>query len=224
MLELKNLQLGYGKKTINRSLNIVFQPKYFHSILGRNGSGKSTLIKTIARLIPALKGEILYQSKPLNMWNTDEFTKKIGFVFTNYSTEQEIKVYDFISYGRAPYTNWKHDLKTIDKEIIAKTIEKTSISKLIDKNITELSDGQKQRVLIARALVQDTECLILDEPTSFLDFYEKKRIFNLLKKISEEKTVIISTHEWDYAFEYSDKILLFNQEDYVFDFPKNISK
>ena len=216
VLSVHNLTIGYTSKqgTNEISTGITFDiPKgELIGVIGKNGIGKSTFLRTIAGIQPKLKGEVYLNDKRLESYSTKELAKHIGVVLTERLPDSNLTVYELISLGRHPYTNWIGNLSTLDKEIIEKAIEHTQIEHLIHKKYFELSDGQLQKVLIARAIAQDTDIIILDEPTAHLDVHHTAETFNMLKTLSNtfNKTIFVSTHEVNLALELSDTIFAFS--------------
>jgi iron complex transport system ATP-binding protein len=172
--------------------------------------GKSTLIKTIMGQIPVLKGEITLTGKPISNFNSKLLAKKIAVVLTDKNSLGNLTVYQLVSLGRIPHTSWLGNLSTQDHEVVERALAATSTSYLKDKVLSELSDGQLQKVMIARALVQDGEVLILDEPTAHLDLINRFEIMHLLRSIAQEegKAVLVVTHDLDIAIETADEFWL----------------
>lgn len=181
------------------------------TVLGKNGIGKSTLLRTIAKVQAPLNGTIFINNKNLEFCTHQELATSLSMVLTERLPESQLTVFEIVALGRQPYTNWIDKLSDIDLEKINWAINETEIYQLRNKRFYELSDGQLQRVLIARALAQDTEIIILDEPTAHLDLHHTIKIFSLLKKLTEKtlKTIIMSSHEVNLSIKFADKIILF---------------
>jgi iron complex transport system ATP-binding protein len=199
----ENLVVGYSSKA---STNILFegidlslQAGKLTCFMGPNGIGKSTLIRTIARLQKPLGGEI---SK------LDE--KKIALVLTDKITATHMTVYDLVSYGRYPHLGWEISFTDQDKKIVEQSINEVHIESLVDKKLDELSDGQLQLAMIARALAQETPILLLDEPTAHLDLNNRVEIMKLLLNLARKKNkaIVVATHELDLALQMADMIWL----------------
>jgi iron complex transport system ATP-binding protein len=186
--------------------------------LGKNGIGKSTLLRTLSKVQKPISGAIYFEGKELNTYAENELSKKLSLVLTERLPESQLTVFELISLGRQPYTNWIDTLSKTDLKKINIAIEQTEISHLKDKRFYELSDGQLQRVLIARALAQDTAVIILDEPTAHLDMHQTINIFSLLQKLVQQtkKTIIISSHEINLALQLSDEIILLTEDNIQF--------
>jgi iron complex transport system ATP-binding protein len=190
-------------------------------LVGANGIGKSTLLRTLAKIQPALSGEILLQQKPLLSYSNGALAKEISLVLTEQIPSKNLTVSELIALGRQPYTNWIGNLTKNDHEIIENALQKTNIGELKHQKCYTLSDGQLQKVMIARALAQDTSMIILDEPTTHLDMYHKAYVLNLLKKLAHEtqKTMLFSTHEIDLAIQLCDEMIVMNTSSVFFGTP-----
>lgn len=183
------------------------------SILGKNGIGKSTLLRTLSKVQKPISGTVYFDEKNLENYTESQLSKKLSLVLTERLPESQLTVFEIIALGRQPYTNWIDKLSKKDIEKINIAISQTEITHLKNNRFYELSDGQLQRVLIARALAQDTEIIILDEPTAHLDLHQTIAIFSLLKKLVKEtgKTIIISSHQVNLALKLSDKIIVLTE-------------
>lgn len=180
------------------------------AIIGVNGIGKSTLLRTIGKVQPRLSGEILMKGKPLNTYQTLELASIVSIVLTEPIASKNLSVLELVALGRQPYTNWIGKLTQNDKSKISEALKVLELAELQQKKCYELSDGQLQRALIARALAQETTIMLLDEPTSHLDLYHKVQILKLLKSIAHETqtTVLFTSHEIEMAIQLCDKILI----------------
>ncbi|WP_339881963.1 ABC transporter ATP-binding protein [Polaribacter vadi] len=183
------------------------------AVLGKNGIGKSTLLRTIAKVQNPLHGDIFINQKNIEKYSNKDLSTVLSLVLTERLPESQMTVFELVALGRQPYTNWIDSLSETDLEKINWAIEQTEINHLKDKFFYELSDGQLQRVLIARALAQDTDIIILDEPTAHLDLHHTIKIFSLLKKLVSEtsKTIMLSTHEVNFAIQFANEIVLFTE-------------
>lgn len=181
-------------------------------ILGENGSGKSTLLKCLSGLLTAKSGEIFFKGKNTKDWNKKEQSKNLAFVSTHNHYSSLHTVEDFVAFGRYPFTNWLGKMQEEDVRLINKMIQECDLEHLKEKNMDSLSDGERQKAIIARALTQNTPLLILDEPTTHLDVKNSLSIFQLLKKQAKEKNkaIVFSTHQLDWAIEISDKVWIVN--------------
>lgn len=219
VLKTENLTIGYQQKKsqtiVVKNLNISLQKGKFIALLGKNGIGKSTLLRTISKVQVPLSGNIFINNKNLKDYDNKALATCLSLVLTERLPESQLTVFELIALGRQPYTNWVDTLSTTDLSKINWAITQTEITHLKDKRFYELSDGQLQRVLIARALAQDTEIIILDEPTAHLDMHHTYKIFQLLKKLVETttKTIIISTHQINLALEIVDELIIMNSNE-----------
>ncbi|MDR2040060.1 MAG: ABC transporter ATP-binding protein [Bacteroidales bacterium] len=209
-LKLENLSVGYSKKTILADINLSADWGELIAIIGRNGIGKSTLMRTLARLQPELSGEILLAGKPLNIYTRNELAEKMSIVSTESPSVSHLTVRQLVAFGRFPYTNWIGKLTEKDISVINESMQLVGISHLADKNIYEISDGEKQRAMIARTLAQDTDLILLDEPTAFLDMPNKYEVIQLMHQLTRKKgkTIIFSTHDLNIAIHEADKFWL----------------
>lgn len=167
------------------------------ALVGRNGSGKSTFLNAILQSNPVLKGKFSLNNKDLNDWSATELSKAISVVYTKPSVFGNMTVFDVVKLGRLPYANALGFIKKEDNVLVENAIDTLKIKNLAQKQFVVLSDGEKQLVMIARALAQDTPMMILDEPTAFLDVVNRQDIIKLLKEISLQfnKTILFSTHD-----------------------------
>ncbi len=189
---VKEIEIGYEKPLLNRPVNIEINSGKLIALIGKNGSGKSTLLKTLSGILKPLKGQLYIDEILLN--NPKIFSQNISIVL-NEKPLHSLGVDEVLSMGRIPYTNILQTLKTNDLEIINNIVNTLNISHLLNKKINQISDGERQIIMIARALIQDTPVLLLDEPTTHLDLENKARLLKLLKEISKNKIVIFSTHD-----------------------------
>ncbi len=191
------------------------------AIVGINGIGKSTLLRTLGNVQPKLSGNITLNKIPLENYSIQELASEISVVLTEPIATKNLTVLELISLGRQPYTNWIGTLTEEDREKISLAVEMLQIEELKSKKCYELSDGQLQRVMIARALAQDTQLILLDEPTTHLDLYHKVKILKLLKSIAHKtnKTILFTTHEIEIAIQLCDKMLILESRQSTFGSP-----
>ena len=190
ILKTENLTIGYQSKKaqniVASDINLSIEKGKLITVLGKNGIGKSTLLRTISKVQKPLEGNIFINQKNIEKLTNKELSTALSLVLTESLPESQITVFELVALGRQPYTNWIDTLSKTDLEKINWAIEQTEIEHLKEKFFYELSDGQLQRVLIARALAQDTDLIILDEPTAHLDLHHTIKIFSLLKKLVAE--------------------------------------
>jgi iron complex transport system ATP-binding protein len=218
LLKIHNLDIGYKKASktyhVQTDLNLSLNEGELICLIGPNGVGKSTLLKTLARIIPELKGEILIQDKNLKSLNQRDFSQNIGVVLTEHIDVPQMKAMDIISMGRYPYTGFWGKLNRGDLAIIETVAKQVGISDLLNRSFDELSDGEKQKVMIAKVLAQETPLMLLDEPTAFLDFPTKSSLLIMLRKLAREQNIgiILSTHDIELALKTADQIWLFPEQ------------
>lgn len=218
VLKTENLTIGYQSKKaqtiVASNIDIAIEKGKLVTILGKNGIGKSTLLRTISKVQEPLNGSVFINKKNIKSYANKELSSALSLVLTERLPESQITVFELVALGRQPYTNWIDKLSDLDLEKIHWAIEQTEIQHLKEKFFYELSDGQLQRVLIARALAQDTDIIILDEPTAHLDLHHTIKIFSLLKKLVDEtsKTILMSSHEVNLCIQFANEIILFTDD------------
>ncbi|NVK52645.1 MAG: ABC transporter ATP-binding protein [Flavobacteriaceae bacterium] len=214
IIKTKDLSIGYQQKKqqliVAKNINITINQATFTALIGKNGVGKSTLLRTLTKVQQPLSGNVYLKNKSISAYSHKELATELSLVLTDGLPESQLTVFELIALGRQPYTNWIDKLQANDISKINWAIEQTEITHLKDKKFYELSDGQLQRVMIARALAQDTEIIILDEPTAHLDMHHTYKIFLLLKKLvaTTGKTILISTHQINLALELVDELIV----------------
>lgn len=213
MIRLDSLTLGYGQGVLLDKVSADLNGGGLIALLGRNGSGKSTLLRTIAGLGKIKGGNILIDGKVLACLKSDELARTVSFVTTEKIRIPNLKCRDIVALGRAPYTNWIGRLQARDEEIVDGALELLGMSEYADRTMDQMSDGECQRIMIARALAQDTPVILLDEPTSFLDLPNRYELGILLRDLAhrQNKCVFFSTHELDIALTLCDSIALIDQ-------------
>lgn len=215
-LEGKGLTLGYFhqkvKKEILTGLDFQLSTGELTCLLGPNGVGKSTLIKAILGQIKPWNGEILIENQPIENFGVEELAKRISVVLTDPVFPGNMTVGQLVALGRTPHTGWSGKLNSTDREIVEKALSDTKIIYLRDERLSEISDGQRQKAMIARALAQDGKLMILDEPTAHLDLVNRFEIMELLREIAVQKgkAVLVVTHDLDIAIETADRFWLLN--------------
>ena len=214
ILSVEALKIGFQRRNekydLLPPLNACAHNGDLIAVIGRNGIGKSTLLRTIAGLQPALGGNILFNGKSISDYSRLQLAKEVGYISTEVVKVSNMTVYDLVSLGRYPHTNWIGKIDSYNHEKITDALESTSVSCFSNRFISELSDGERQRAMIARLLAQDTGIMVMDEPTAFLDTGSKYEILHLLGQLAhkKEKTIIYSTHDLQMAIRQSDKIWL----------------
>lgn len=228
ILSTSNLSIGYASKkeqiVIAENLNLDLQAGKLVALIGANGIGKSTLLRTLCGIQKPLSGTILLNDKDIQKYESLALAQNLSLVLTDKLPPSNLTVFELVALGRQPYTNWLGKLSDADLEKVNLAMELTQIEHLSDKKHHEISDGQLQKVLIARALAQDTPLIILDEPTTHLDLLHKVSVFKLLKKLSEStnKCILFSTHDIDLAIQLSDEMIVMTENEVVKDQPCNL--
>ena len=210
MIRFENLTLGYGSRTLIDSLTGEIRRGHLTALVGRNGTGKSTLLRAIAQLGDIASGEIFIDGKELSRISPSEMASKVALVTTDKVRIANLRCRDVVALGRAPYTNWIGRMQEQDNEIVEQSLAAVGMSDYADKTMDRMSDGECQRIMIARALAQQTPIILLDEPTAFLDMPNRYELCTLLRGLAhrENKSILFSTHELDIALELCDSIAL----------------
>lgn len=221
VLYTKNLSIGYhtkkGNTVIAENLNLDLHEGKLITLIGANGIGKSTLLRTITGIQKPIQGEVFLNDKNINSFHLEELAQNLSVVLTEKLPPSNLTVYELVALGRQPYTNWIGKMAPEDIKKVINAIELTNIQEIIQKKHFEISDGQLQKVLVARALAQDTPLIILDEPTTHLDLHHKVSLFKLLKKLSATmgKCILFSTHDIDLAIQLSDEMIVMTKNNIV---------
>lgn len=219
VLSTHNLSIGYSKKknrtTVQSGLNLELLAGELVCLIGQNGCGKSTLLRTLAGLQKPLTGKVLVDNIEFDKYRIHEKARKLSLVLTDRVEIENASVSDIVRMGRQPYSNWWGSLSEEDYRIIDEAIEMVHLTHKSDSHLNELSDGERQRVMIAKALAQDTPLVLLDEPTAHLDLPNRVEIMLLLHRLAHRtgKAIIISTHELDMALQAADRIWLMTKTD-----------
>lgn len=228
ILSTTNLCIGYQTKgsttLIAEKLNLNFKEGKLIALIGANGIGKSTLLRTITGIQKPISGTVSLNKKNIQELDALTLAQNLSVVLTEKLPPSNLTVWELIALGRQPYTNWIGKLTDMDIAKVNEAIELTQIQHLVTKKHYEISDGQLQIVLIARALAQDTPLIILDEPTTHLDLLHKVVLFKLLKKLTQEtgKCILFSTHDIDLAIQLSDEMIIMTPENVIQDEPCNL--
>lgn len=214
MLEIQNLTLGYGKNILLRNISAQASPGELIAIAGRNGSGKSTLIRAMAGLQKPLAGRILTDGLDIGSLPRETAARKVSIVNTDRVRIPWLKCRDLVALGRAPWTGWTGRLSDRDEEAVSEALESTGMTDFAMRSMDSMSDGECQRIMIARALAQDTPLMVLDEPTAFLDLPGRHQITELLARLAAEKgkTVIFSTHDIGIALQRADRFWILDRD------------
>lgn len=213
-IEINNATIGYKSKIIASGINGSMKRGELVSLIGRNGCGKSTLLRTIAGFQPLLDGEILQEGRDIRKYSIQERARLLSIVMTNTKPVANMTVFELVAMGRSPYTGFWGKLSPADKEIITESLLMVGMEEYADRMVATLSDGERQKVLIAEAIAQKTPVIILDEPTSFLDYPSKMMTMKLLSKLAHDydKCVFVSTHDLEQALQYSDMVWFLDEQ------------
>ncbi|HFI2472369.1 TPA: ABC transporter ATP-binding protein [Streptococcus suis] len=208
-ISAKDLTVSYGKKSILSDLSIDFPTGKITSIIGANGCGKSTLLRALSRILPADKGTVYLDGKDMQQISTKEIAKRLALLPQVQENLDGICVYDLVSYGRFPHQNAFGRLTDLDREKIAWALTETQTMAFAHTPLQSLSGGQRQRVWIAMALAQDTDIILLDEPTTYLDMHHQLEVLELLQRLNSEngKTIVMVLHDLNHAARFSDYII-----------------
>jgi iron complex transport system ATP-binding protein len=218
VIEIKDLSIGYAikknTKVVAEHISSTIFSGELTCLLGANGIGKSTLLKTLTAFLRKLSGKVLIQRQEIEDYSEKELARLIGVVLTEKLEIKNMTVRALIGLGRSPYTGFWGTLTKEDEAIVDYAISLVKITNLAHRMIHTLSDGERQKVMIAKALAQETSIILLDEPTAFLDFPSKVEIMQLLHRLSREtnKTIFLSTHDLELALQIADKIWLMDNE------------
>jgi len=224
VLSTQNLCVGYPDLKVICNINIQVEKGKFICILGKNGSGKSTLVRTLAQLQDKLSGAIYLNEKNIQEYAIQELAKNYAIVLTERLPESLLQVIDIVKMGRHAHSNWLNQLTEKDQEKIDFAIKETHIEDLLYKQFSALSDGQKQRVMLAKAIAQDTDLIFLDEPTAHLDVHFQMESFLLLQTLAHkyQKTIVVATHEIGLATQLADELWLIDNQSIETGKPKDL--
>jgi iron complex transport system ATP-binding protein len=218
-LRLENLSIGYTEhhktiKTVMKGLNASLYSGQLTCLLGANGVGKSTLLKTLSAFQRPLSGQILLEGQSLSNYSTHQLSKLISIVLTEKPRVRNMTIAEMVGLGRSPYTGFWGRLSARDKKVVGDSLDLIGITALKDRFIQTLSDGERQKMMIAKALAQQTPIIFLDEPTAFLDFPSKVEMLLLLRRLAHEmdKTVFLSTHDFELVLQVADVLWLMDEK------------
>lgn len=214
MITLDHLCTGYDRKVVARDLNTRLPEGLLVSLLGRNGVGKSTLFKTLAGFQPALEGAAYIDDTDTASLSRSEMSRRVSIVLTERVDVPAMRVDDLVALGRVPHTGFWGSLSETDRQAVDQAMQTVGISHLSGRRVCSLSDGERQKALIAKAMAQDTPVVLLDEPTAYLDFQSKLELMRMLAVLAHDmgKTVLISTHDVELAIQCSDLLWLLSPE------------
>lgn len=220
MIELDKLTLGYGQRILLQTVSARIEGGQLVALLGRNGTGKSTLLRAVMGLETPLSGTIRLQGKAVDSSSPEQLARSISFVTTDKVRIANLRCKDVVALGRAPYTDWLGRLRPEDRQRVDSAMQLVGMTEYAEKTMDQMSDGECQRIMIARALAQDTPAILLDEPTAFLDLPNRYELCLLLKKLAQKegKCILFSTHDLDIALSLCDSIMLIDNP-YMYTLP-----
>lgn len=217
-INVVNLSTGYhnkkGATIITSNINATLYDGELTCLLGPNGAGKSTLMKTLTAFLPPVNGKVFVENKPLTKYVEADLAKVISVVLTEKLIINNMSVEELVGMGRSPYTGFWGHMNNYDRKIVTESINLVGVGSLRHRMVQTLSDGERQKVMIAKALAQETPIILLDEPTAFLDYPSKVEIMQLLQRLAREqsKTVFLSTHDLELALQIADKVWLIDKD------------
>nr|WP_311455462.1 ABC transporter ATP-binding protein [uncultured Prevotella sp.] len=210
VISLSQLSVGYSlSHPVISDINLELRSGQLACLIGENGIGKSTLLKTLTGFLPKLKGSLLLGNRDIESFSQRELARQVSIVLTQKPDVQNLTIEEIIGLGRSPYTGFFGRLRAKDRKVVDDAIATMGIEKLRGRMIQTLSDGERQKVMIAKALAQETPVILLDEPTAFLDFPSKAETFQSLQRMAHErdKLILLSTHDLELAVRFADSLL-----------------
>ena len=210
VINLSQLSVGYSlSHPVISDINLELRSGQLACLIGENGIGKSTLLKTLTGFLPKLKGSLLLGNRDIGSFSQRELARQVSIVLTQKPDVQNLTIEEIIGLGRSPYTGFFGRLRAEDRKVVDDAIATMGIENLRGRMIQTLSDGERQKVMIAKALAQETSIILLDEPTAFLDFPSKAETFQSLQRMAHErdKLILLSTHDLELAVRFADSLL-----------------
>ena len=210
IISLSQLSVGYTlSHPVISDIDLELKSGQLSCLIGENGIGKSTLLKTLTGFLPKLKGSVLFDNRDITSFSQRELARQVSIVLTHKPDVQNLIIEEIIGLGRSPYTGFIGRLRIDDRVVVNDAIATMGIEKLRGRMIQTLSDGERQKVMIAKALAQETPVILLDEPTAFLDFTSKAETFQSLQRMAHErdKLILLSTHDLELAVRFADSLL-----------------
>ncbi|MCD7829528.1 MAG: ABC transporter ATP-binding protein, partial [Clostridiales bacterium] len=207
--ETENLSVGYHGNILIHGINITLQKGQILTLIGPNGAGKSTILKSITRQLRSISGSVYVQGRAVHRWSARELASHLAVVLTDRVDPELMTCRELVALGRYPHTNAVGKLTAEDRRKVDEALALVGGEELAEQEFSTLSDGQKQRMLLARAICQDTEIIVLDEPTAYLDIRYKVELLDVLRRLAREKgtTILLSLHEIDLAYKVSDQLV-----------------
>ena len=229
ILRIASLTTGYGTRrhphSVAERLTATLSSGTFTALIGTNGAGKSTLLRTLAGLQPPLSGDIYWMDKSLTAYSRRELSHLLAVVLTTRVEGEGLTVQNVVEMGRMPYTTFEGRLTQNDHHIVEESMHLTGITEFSHRVLNSLSDGERQRVMIAKALAQQTPVILLDEPTAFLDFPSKVSLLRLLKRLATDhgKTILVSTHDLELTFQIAERLWLLSPDGLTEGSPRHLA-
>ena len=213
ILKATDLIIGYKGKAILPPINVTLEEGSLIALIGPNGSGKSTLFKTLIGNLKPIGGSVKLYDKDISSYSPKDKASMIGIVLTERPDDMFLKVFDVVATGRCPYTDFFGKIKKEDLNIVKESLEIVGIINLIDRYFNTLSDGEKQKVMIAKTLAQNTPIIFMDEPTAFIDYPSKIDLLSLMKRlaIEQKKTIVFSSHDLELLLRFTDDIWMISK-------------
>ncbi len=218
MLEARQLTIGYvvhgSSKIVQSEISLSLQPGQMVALIGPNGCGKSTLLRTLAALQEPLRGSVYIGKEPIHRQSLVQRAQQLSVVLTDRVEVPHLTVQMLVALGRNPYTGWAGTLSEEDRRIVQQSLQAVNLDSFACRPVSSLSDGERQRAMIARALAQDTPYILLDEPTAHLDIHNRVAIMLLLSRLAHtlKKGILLSTHELDLALQIADSLWLMRSQ------------
>lgn len=215
-LSVKNLQLAYQDKTIIHNLSLSLPKNQVIALLGPNGCGKSTLLKSLARLLKPKSGKVRFENQDIWDLNVKSYAQQLAFLPQQHIVPEGIKVRELVAYGRSPYLNLWGKLSEKDEQFVEQAMQATNTTELADRLASDISGGQQQRAFLAMTLAQDTDIVLLDEPTTYLDLHHQVELMTMMRNLQRQgKTVITVLHDLNQACRYCDHLVVLKQGELV---------
>lgn len=228
--DITDLTTGYGSRRrrveLLRGMTARLCRGELTCLIGVNGAGKSTLLRTLAGLQPALEGEVRLADKALRDYSALELARKVSVVLTDDVPEQNLTALELVAMGRMPYTGYWGGLREEDSEAVARALEMVGMSAMANRRIGEMSDGERQKLMIAKALAQDTDVILMDEPVAFLDFPSKVSVLRLMSRVAKEwkRSVLMSIHDLGLALQMADRLWILNGNEFIEGEPSQLAR
>lgn len=227
---IDGLATGYGKGrghvSLLRGMTAQLYRGELTCLIGVNGAGKSTLLRTLAGLQPAVGGEVQLMDRPLKDYSAAELARRVSVVLTDDIPEQNLTAWELVAMGRMPYTGYWGSLRQNDREAVAEALKMVGMTDFANRRIGSLSDGERQKLVIAKALAQDTDVILLDEPVAFLDFPSKVGVLRLMSRVAREmnKSVLLSIHDIELALQIAQRLWILAGSEFIEGEPRQLAR